>query len=245
MFVLGVIAVAAVLPALGWLLGRRSAPLHDAIVVGWNRAVCRILNLELKVHGALDPDARLLVANHVSWLDIIALGSQFPCLFVAKEEVARWPVVGFLAKGINTLFVRRGDNRQTGSAAQMMVWRLRQGRRVLLFPEGTTTAGDRVLRFHGKLFQPAELAGVSAQAIALRYSGAARNSVPFVGEDEFLPHLLGVIRLERIDLDLHYCPALPAGMNRNETTAAAHAQISAIVDPGWAEARARGRSART
>ncbi|MGZ8250338.1 lysophospholipid acyltransferase family protein, partial [Methylomagnum sp.] len=214
MFLLGVIAVAAVMPGLRLLLGRRAAPLNEAIVRRWNGAVCRILNLRLRVNGRLDPNARLIVANHISWLDIIALGSQWPCQFVAKEDVADWPVMGYLAKGIGTLFVRRGDADQTAATAEQMVWRLRQGKRLMLFPEGTTTTGEKVLRFHGKLFMPAQLAGVGVQAVALCYLDEAGKVAPFVGDDEFLPHLLGVLKLDRIDLRLGYCPALPTGLDR-------------------------------
>lgn len=231
MFLLGVFAVGAVMPALRLLLGRRSHRLHEAIVLLWDRAVCRILNLRLHISGEPDPDAKLLVANHISWLDIIALGAQRPCVFVAKEEVADWPVMGYLAKGIGTLFVRRGDAEQTAATAERMVWRLRQGQRLMLFPEGTTTTGDKVLRFHGRLFQPAHLAGVGVQAIALRYEGEAKQRAPFVGEDEFLPHLIGILGLDRIDLRLDYRPALPAGLDGSAMAAAARRQIGEILAP--------------
>jgi 1-acyl-sn-glycerol-3-phosphate acyltransferase len=226
MFALGLLAVAATMPALRALLGRRSEGINAAIVRHWNRTVCGILNLRLHVAGETDPRARFVVANHVSWLDIIALGSLWPCVFVAKAEVARWPVLGPLARGIGTLFVRRGDLGQTAATAEQMLWRLRRGERVVLFPEGTTTAGDRVLRFHGKLFQPAELAGAEVQAIALRYRGEAAAAVPFVGEDAFLPHLLTVLKLPRIDLELTYCPSLPGKLGRGALAAATRRGIS-------------------
>jgi 1-acyl-sn-glycerol-3-phosphate acyltransferase len=243
LFLLGVIAVAAVMPALGRLLGRRASRVNEAIVMHWNRAACRVLNLRLQVRGQPDPKAGLVVANHISWLDIIALGSQRPCLFVAKEEVADWPVMGYLAQRIGTLFVRRGDTAQTAATAEAMVWRLRQGKRLMLFPEGTTTPGDWVLRFHGKLFQPAQLAGVSVQAVALRYEGDAKYRAPFIGDDELLPHLLDILKLERIDLCLCYCPALPAGTHRSELAAATRRQIVAALDPSAASAGPASRGA--
>jgi 1-acyl-sn-glycerol-3-phosphate acyltransferase len=231
MFLLGVIAVGAVMPALRLMLRRRADRLNEAIVQNWNRAVCRILNLRPHVTGEPDSDAKLLVANHISWLDIIALGAQRRCVFVAKEEVGGWPVMGYLARGIGTLFVRRGDGSQTAATAERMVWRLRQGQRLMLFPEGTTTTGDKVLRFHGRLFQPAHLAGVGVQAIALHYEGEAKARAPFVGEDEFLPHLAGILKLDRIDLRLDYCPALPARLDGKAMAAAARGQIAEILAP--------------
>ena len=231
MFMLGVAAVGVVMPVSRFALGRRSGGLLEAIVLNWNRAVCRILNLHTHVSGEIDAGARLLVANHISWLDIIALGSRFPCQFVAKEEVGNWPVMGYLAKGIGTLFVRRGDAAQTAVTAELMVWRLRQGKRLMLFPEGTTTTGERVLRFHGRLFQAAYLAGVGVQAIALRYSGEAQRHAPFIGEDEFVPHLLNILKLERIDLSVVYCPVLPAGLDAGGMAAAARRQIVEALEP--------------
>jgi len=230
MFVAGVVAVSTVMPALRLLLGKRSAALNDAIVVGWNRTVCRILNLRLNVSGRPDANARLVVANHISWLDIIALGAQGPCVFVAKREVADWPVMGYLAKRTGTLFVQRGDAAQTAAVAERMAWQLRQGKRLVLFPEGTTTSGDRVLRFHGKLFHPAQLAGARVQAVALRYEGAAKPCAPFVGDDEFLPHLLEILKLGRIDLHVHYCPAVSPGPGRNELAQATRRQIADVLD---------------
>ncbi|CAG0975516.1 hypothetical protein ANRL3_01780 [Anaerolineae bacterium] len=234
MFLLGIMAVSVAMPALGWILGRRASAANESIVTNWNRAVCRILNLRLHITGKPDPDARLWVANHISWLDIIALGSQLPCQFVAKGDVADWPVIGYIAKGIGTLFVKRGDSGQTTDTAELMVWRLRQGKRLLLFPEGTTTTGEKVLRFHGKLFQPAQRAGVSVQAIALRYEGETAQSVPFIGDDEFLPHLLKLLEAERLDLWISFCPALPAGLERGEMARASHRQIAEALDPALA-----------
>lgn len=234
MFLLGIIAVSVVMPALGWILGRRAAKAHESIVMNWSRAVCRILNLRLHITGKPEPDARLWVSNHISWLDIIALGSQLPCQFVAKGDVADWPVIGYIAKGIGTLFVKRGDFGQTSDTAELMVWRLRQGKRLLLFPEGTTTNGERVLRFHGKLFQPAQRAGVSVQAVALRYEGEAAQSVPFIGEDEFLPHLFKLLEAGRLDLKISFCPALPAGLERGEMARSTHRQIAEALNPSLA-----------
>jgi 1-acyl-sn-glycerol-3-phosphate acyltransferase len=229
LFVLGLLAVSVVMPGLRLALGRRSGAARAAIVLAWNRAVCRILNLRIQVAGTADPDAGLLVSNHVSWLDIVALGAQRPCLFVAKEEVAGWPVLGVLARGIDTLFVRRGDPAQTAAVAEQMLWRLRRGQRVLLFPEGTTTPGERVLRFHSRLMKPAVLAGTRVQAVALRYGGEARREAPFVGDDDFLPHLLRILRLDRIDLRAQYCPVLPAGLDSAALAAAARRQVAEAI----------------
>ncbi len=231
MFGLGLFAVSVIMPISRLCLRRRSQKLEEAIVMHWNRTTCRILKVRLNVKGQLDPSAKLIVANHISWLDIISLGSQFPCQFIAKGDVADWPIIGYLAKGIGTLFVKRGDATQTGTTAEMMVWRFRQGRRLLLFPEGTTSRGDSVLRFHGKLFQPAQLAGICVQGVALNYQGEAKSQAPFIGEDEFLPHLFNLLKLEAIELNIHFCPAVPAGTDRSIMAQTTHSQILDVINP--------------
>ncbi len=236
MFLYGLLAVGVIMPCLRWMLGRRAQAWCDRIVQQWNRTVCSILHLRLRVTGLPDSSAGLTVANHLSWLDIIALGSLQPFLFVAKQEVADWPLMGALAKGIGTLFIRRGDANQSAAVSETMTWLLRRGVRLLVFPEGTTTNGDQVLRFHGKLFHPAQRAHVSVQAIALKYSGMAGHHAPFIGDDEFLPHLLRILRLDNVDLHVHFCPALPAGLRRDQLARTTRLQMTEHLYP----ARQRG-----
>ncbi len=175
----------------------------------------------------------LWVANHISWLDIVIIGAQSPVTFIAKSEVAGWPVLGFLARHIGTLFVYRGDAEQNREIAETMSWSLRQGKRLVLFPEGTTTTGDRVLRFHAKLYQPAARVGSPVQAIAIAYDGAARDGAPFIGEDDFLPHLIRLLALERIDVRLTYCPPLAANrLNRDTLAAQTRRQVEAALGLG-------------
>ena len=230
-FLYGLFAVSVILPLFRRVLGRQAQASSERVVMGWNRAVCRILHLRLKVTGEPDASAGLTVANHVSWLDIIALGSLQPFIFVAKEEVAHWPVMGVLARGIGTLFIRRGDAEQSTAVGETMAWLLRRGNRLLVFPEGTTTRGDQVLRFHGKLFLPAQRAHVAVQAVALKYRGLASHHAPFVGDDDFLPHLLRMLRLESIDLHVHFCPALPVGLRRDQLARATRLQIAEWLYP--------------
>jgi len=226
LFVYGLLAVAAIMPLLSLLAGGRAEPLCDLLRLGWHRALCRVLRVRIELVGAPDPDARLLVANHVSWLDILALGAHRPVVFVAKREVAEWPVVGYLAQRTGTLFVQRGDADRNAAVTERMTWCLRQGKRVVLFPEGTTTTGERVLRFHARLFQPARLAHVPTQAIAIEYGGPARTIAPFIGDDSFLPHLLRVLMLDRIEIRLHFCPSVPAGTPRDALAQTTRAQVT-------------------
>jgi 1-acyl-sn-glycerol-3-phosphate acyltransferase len=108
------------------------------------------------------------VANHVSWLDIPCLLALIDATFVAKDEVARWPLVGDLAVQVDTIFFPRGEG-QAQAAAERMMWHLVRRRSVMFFPEGTTTDGTTVRHFHSRLFQAATRTGTSVQPIAIRY----------------------------------------------------------------------------
>lgn len=238
MFLWGVTATGLLWPVSGLLLGRRAAHVQEHIRRSWCATVCGILGVRVETVGTPSPSTRLWVANHVSWLDIIVLGASHPLLFVAKEEVADWPVLGYLARRLGTLFVRRGDAEQTAAIAEQMVWQLRQGRQLMLFPEGTTTNGERVLRFHAKLLHPAQLAHTPVQAIGLEYLGEARAAAPFVGDDAFLPHLLKILRLGDIRLRIHYCPPLPVGLHRDSLAQTTRRQVVAALFPQSVEGSA-------
>jgi len=212
----GLLLASLVLPLLEYFSHRRAAHLHGRIRRHWCILACHSVGLRVRVTGTPNPGARFWVANHVSWLDVIALGAQQPLAFVAKQEVAAWPVLGYLARRAGTLFVRRGDSSHNAGIIEQMAWRLRQGEHLLLFPEGTTTSGDRVLRFHSRLLSPATLTHSDTQPIALEYQGLARDFAPFVGEDEFVPHLLSMLDLDCIELRIHYCPLLETGLKRDE-----------------------------
>lgn len=228
LFLWGLVTVSAIIPLIR-CLSQQSAHITDRIRQHWCRAVCCVLGVRITVHGTPEPAAGLTVANHISWLDIVVLGSLLPLTFVAKLEVAAWPVLGYLAKRTGTLFIRRGDAEHTAAACEQMAWQLRQGRRVMLFPEGTTTRGGRVMRFHAKLLQPAQLAQVPVQAVALRYRNEAATVAPFVDDDAFLPHLLNLLKLEQVNVTVHFCAPLSAGQHRDTLARATRNQVLAAL----------------
>lgn len=171
----------------------------------WCAWLIKILGVHIRQHGTAMPQCGLLVCNHISWLDIIVLGAQGQFSFVSKHEVAEWPVVGYLAERAGTLFLRRGNRDSARDICNAMTQRLNRGEYMAFFPEGTSSTGSSVLRFHNRLFQVAIDAGVQVQATALAYRGTAHTVVPFVGDDEFLPHLWQVLALPEIQVDLFFC----------------------------------------
>jgi 1-acyl-sn-glycerol-3-phosphate acyltransferase len=141
------------------------------------------------MHGRLDAHRGnvLVVANHVSWLDIFVLNAEQPARFVAKAELAAWPLIGRLIRNVGTIFVTRARRRDTRRVNHDAARALEQGDVVAVFPEGTTGDGTTVLRFHASLLQPVVDSHGHVQPVALRYLDAtgARSSVAFYGDETF------------------------------------------------------------
>jgi 1-acyl-sn-glycerol-3-phosphate acyltransferase len=169
----------------------------------WSRWVANMLGLHITVEGAIPSSAGLLVvANHTSWLDIVVMNCVHPAAFIAKAEIARWPVVGLLVARSGTLFIERGKRTAVHRVLQDSVERLRSGRSVAVFPEGTTNNGASLLPFHGNMMEAAIRAQVAVQPIGIAYRnrhGALCPSVVFVGATTFVTSLLKVLA----DSDIH------------------------------------------
>lgn len=183
----------------------------------WHAGLCRVLGIEVKVTGELVPGA-LLVANHVSWLDIPVLGSQGRIGFVAKAEVKHWPLIGWMADVAGTLFIARGASR-TAVLIPQIETRLREGGHIIVFPEGTTTDGTRLGRFHPRLFAAGQQEGIAVQPVALRYgTGSSPDPIaPFVGDDALLPHLFRVLARPGLAVKVEFLPPLTgSGLARRQ-----------------------------
>ncbi len=168
----------------------------------WSRGLCRLLGLRVKVTGEACRGPALRVGNHRGYLDVIVLSSVSPALFVSKDDLATWPVLGYLGASVGTLFLDRTRPRavaETG-AAMSELFALQQS--VIVFPEGTTTADDgtgaALAPFHSSLFEPALRGDVAVQAVALTFAGRTGNAgdsadaadlATWTGDATFLPHL--------------------------------------------------------
>ena len=203
----------------------------------WMRGLVRILDLEVVQHGRAADAPFLLVANHVSWLDIPVIGSRRPLRFVAKHELRDWPLLGWLAGLAGTYFIRRGAGGARALATRVQA-RLEAGGAVALFPEGTTTDGRDVGHFHARLFSAALDAEVPVQPVALRYSDGADGEriAPFIGEDSFVPHLWRILRSRALRVHVHYLPAIAASGSRDELAARCQRLIreQVLAGPGLA-----------
>jgi 1-acyl-sn-glycerol-3-phosphate acyltransferase len=149
------------------------------------------LGIRYRIEGQ-PPSRGVVVANHLSYLDIVILSAAMPCFFVAKAEIRAWPFFGKAARTGGTLFIDRGSLASAEKVASLIAKRLELPVPVLFFPEGTSTDGSSVHRFHSRLFEPAVRAGAPVTAAALRYvltNGATERDLCWFGDDAFLPHL--------------------------------------------------------
>ncbi len=156
-----------------FLFPRLSEAQQQDRVQAWAARMLQVLGIRLEVHGL--PVARgpcMLVANHVSWLDILVLHAGRHCRFVSKAEVRHWPLIGRLATGAGTLYIARESRRDAMRLVHHMADALRAGEILAIFPEGTTSDGQQVLPFHANLLQAAIAAQAPVQPVALDYLNA-------------------------------------------------------------------------
>jgi len=199
----------------------------------WHRVLLRILNVRLSIRGTpYNGGARVVVCNHISWLDIPVVGAAEAVRFVSKAEIANWPIAGLLANAAGTFYLRRGAG-ATKQLISAIGSHLGQGT-VVFFPEGTTTDGTQVLKFLPRMFACAIDTGLPVQPVALRYGAAANGlaTAPFIGDDDMISHLLRLMRNGPIDAELIYCPPiLLEGQDRATLADAAHTAICEEVAP--------------
>ncbi len=231
--VLGLVLLGLLVAALRLRRPRGTPP--DAGQQAWVRRwlgwAARLLGVRLRVSGRPEPGPVLVVANHISWLDIVVLGAARPAVFVAKAEIRRWPVLGWLSAAAGTLFIRRGGKHAAEGVAQAMRETLRAGVTVAVFPEGTTTDGRQVRRFHPRLLAAAQDAGVPVQPVALTYphERGVHPAVPFTGDDTFLRSALRILGARGIVAELRFCPALAPREDRRRLAQEAYDCIARVV----------------
>ena len=186
--------------------------LEKFVIRQWSAVIVRCFGFRIRHHGTPLQGAVLNVANHISWLDILLIHSARPVNFVAKSEIAGWPLVGWLASRAGTIFHRRGNADSMNSVMARVVEHLRAGEPVGVFPEGGSGPGDRVGTFHARIFQAALDAGVPVQPVALRYGIAGRQdaSVPFGANERFLPNFLRLLGGPSLDAEIHFLEPVPA-----------------------------------
>jgi len=194
-------------------------------------AAARLFGAEVRLVGAPLAPRSLLLANHTSWLDILALGGATGCAFVSKHEIERVPVVGWLANQNHTLYIDRSNRRESHRQVRKVADRIEAGRPLALFPEGTTGDGRVLLPFLSTLLGAVAPApdGVEVRPIAIDY-GAAIDEVAWVAGEPGLANVRRVLRRRgRIPVTIQLLDPLPPGEDRKAMARDARAAIVAAL----------------
>ena len=164
----------------------------------WSRTLLSILAVSVRERNAPKelPDRCMLVLNHISWVDVFVVDARFPATFIAKSEVRNWPLVGWLCTLVGTLYIERGKRSEVRRARQIIAAEIERGTLIAVFPEGITTFGRSLERFHSALFQPAIDAGATLQPVALRYldsAGRHTDAAGYVGDTSLLETIWTIV----------------------------------------------------
>lgn len=196
-----------------WLCIPHGCPWARKLERGFHRLILAGHGIEVRVHGKPSgPAGTLFVANHVSWIDIPLLAALLDAAFVAKDDVARWPVLGALARRCGTLFVARDRPRLADTQWRSITRELATERGVILFPEGTTSNGDGLLPFRTSLFAAARMPSSVIQPVAIVYcrrdgtplSTAERRAIAWLDNDALLPHAFALARRSGFAVDVYF-----------------------------------------
>ena len=217
-----------VLSFLPLLLRGETSPEERAV---WLHSCCKLvlrrLGFGVSVLGTA-PRSGLLVSNHLSYLDILVYGATVPCVFVSKLEVRSWPLLGLLASLGGTVFIDRRSAASAAEAARRIETLLTAGLLVLIFPEGTSSDGSDVLRFHAPLFAPAIRATATATSAAIGYSAgtlAVEADLCYYGDISFAPHLLQILQLPEISAMVSFADSGRLFADRKDAAATTRAEV--------------------
>ena len=202
---------------------------------GWCRRVLRVLGIEVRLHGRM-PDSGLLVANHLSYLDILVFGALSPAVFVAKIEVESWAVFGRMARLGGSFFIDRRNLRRLPGVVTQAEAALRSGALLVVFPEATTTDGSSLLRFAPALFEAAVRSQSNVGAAHISYTladGSFARELCWFGEVKPVRHLANAFAQEKVVADVRLWPERACFSSRKEAAAAARTQVEQLAQgPG-------------
>ena len=211
-----------------WRRGRSSnLAVRAEWMSGYSRRILAVLNIHVQRAGP-PPAGGLLVANHLSYVDILVLGAAQPMVFLSKSEVRDWPVIGPLTACAGTLFIRRGQRSDVARFDEAFNAVINQGVILGIFPEGTSSNGHQVLPFHSSLFARAAAAGWPVTPAWLGYSlakGSVENDVCYWGDMTFFFHVLRLLTLDKINATVIYGPLAPLGLDRKQLARHLHGQV--------------------
>jgi 1-acyl-sn-glycerol-3-phosphate acyltransferase len=213
---------------------------REARIAWWAGKMFRMLGMRLLVRGQFRPGAKLVAANHISWLDILAVHAVCPeARFVSKAEVQQWPLVSRLVASARTLYLQRERARDALRVVHEMAAALKAGDTVAVFPEGTTGTGHGLLPFHANLLQAAISIGVPVQPVALRFADddhPVSAAADFTGDITLTQSLWALARARGMVVHVSVLPALetahPGPIERRALAERLRTEITAALQPG-------------
>lgn len=215
----GLLTCALIFPLVG-------PPRRETLIRRWSARLLAICGVSCRIEdrsGGAPPRA-LIVANHISWLDIFVINAMQPCRFVAKADIRDWPLLGWLCAATGTIFISRGNRRDVRRIYEGLVASIRAGERVAFFPEGTTASQGTLLPFHANLFEAAIEAEVPVQPMAVQYldaQGQPHPAADFTGGMTFVQSIFTILKARQMQAELVLLPALATqGAHRRELAVA-------------------------
>jgi 1-acyl-sn-glycerol-3-phosphate acyltransferase len=199
----------------------------------WSRRTLRALGITLTVHGE-PPQSGMIVGNHLSYLDILTYGAVMEGVFVSKEEVRHWPLIGLATRLAGTIYINRRSRTALAPVNDAAAAVLRSGIPVTFFPEGTSSDGTTVLRFHPGLFQAAVETGAPIWPAAMIYridgsSEGVAEEVCYWGAMRFTPHVLRFLRLRNVSAELRFAAEPIRAANRVQAASLAQAAVAQLA----------------
>ena len=208
-----------------------------AIVQSWSATMASILNFKVRVVGetpGVYPGNTLLVANHISWIDIFVLNSVTVSRFVAKSEIRNWPIIGWLCENTGTLFIERAKKRDTARIGNVVSAALAEGDCIAVFPEGTTANGTFLRPFNASLFQPILESQGMVQPVGLRYlgtDGQVTLAPAYTDNLSLIESIWRIVSVREIVAELHFSRTLTAeGAHRRHLCREAEALIGSALN---------------
>ncbi len=250
-----VVAVSLVFAPLQILSMKTGLWPETVILKIWHRVIARALGLRIHVKGTLSSQRPLLVAsNHISWTDIMVLGSMVDVKFIARADMEGWPLIGMLSKLQRTVFIERERKRTSGEQASEIAGRMAKGDAMVLFAEGSTGDGNMILPFKSTLFGAASMAisegaaeQVFIQPVAIVYTRLHgvplgrrhRPIAAWIGDEDLMPHLKVLLAEGALDVEVHFGEpiAFAKGSNRKETARLMEARVREMAQAALADPR--------
>lgn len=225
------IAVGITILATVWVFCEQAT--RDKLVRWWSKGVLWRFNIKIVTFGqtpSLTQENSMILANHISWIDIYALNSVIPVRFIAKSDINNWPVFGYLARKSGTIFINRTSRKDTARIVDKTAESLLNGNNVAFFPEGTTTDGTTLGHFKSSLVQAAIEANVTLKPLAIRYpnpDGSTNINLAYAGETTMAESMMQALKTKQPIVELHFLPAIDSlSGNRQVITQKAYTAIA-------------------